>query len=266
MKQRYDRFAGLFVVRERRRWKNMPAAPPPPDPVATGNAQTASNISTAVANAKLGNINQKTPFGSTTFSQTGGYTDPKTGQWVPSYTETQKLNPTLNSILTGTENTASSLVPTGQTLANEAGTSLTTPLNPNGANNTIIQGGPEALYGPAATAAFNAGNIFLQPQFTQQQTDLQDQLARQGIPVGSSAYGNAETNLRNSQNQETAALENQAINQGITAGNNMFGLAVQGQNQQLGQQQLLQQNPLTLLSALYGGGPVSAAGTGGTLA
>lgn len=46
-------------------------APSPPDPAKTAAAQTASNISTAQANAILGNVNQSTPDGSLTYSQTG---------------------------------------------------------------------------------------------------------------------------------------------------------------------------------------------------
>lgn len=47
------------------------SAPKPPDPAKTAAAQTASNISTAQANAILGNVNQVTPDGSLTYSQSG---------------------------------------------------------------------------------------------------------------------------------------------------------------------------------------------------
>lgn len=233
---------------------SKPQAPPPPNPTTVANAQTGTNISTAVANSELGNVNQVGPTGSTSFNQTGGYTDPTTGQWVPSYTETQSLNPTLASILSGTEGAASSLVPTAQTLATNAGTSATTPLNVNQtANNATIAGGPQALDQPVAQAAYTAGQEFLQPQFNQQQEDLQDQLARQGISVGTPGYGNAETQLMNSQNAADVGLANNATVTGANQANQMYGLALQGQNQNLAQQQTVQSNPLSLLTALYGG-------------
>ncbi|MEZ5781813.1 MAG: tail fiber domain-containing protein [Rhizobiaceae bacterium] len=48
-----------------------PKLPEPPDPYETAQAQTGSNISTATANAALGNVNQVTPYGSLTYSQSG---------------------------------------------------------------------------------------------------------------------------------------------------------------------------------------------------
>ena len=71
--------------------KPQPAAPP--NPVATAQAQEGTNIGTSVAQSELGNVNQTNPYGSTTFTQSGGYTDPNTGQWVPQWSENSTLNP-----------------------------------------------------------------------------------------------------------------------------------------------------------------------------
>lgn len=46
-----------------------PSAPKPPDPYKTAAAATGTNISTAVANSILGNVNQTTPDGSLTWTQ-----------------------------------------------------------------------------------------------------------------------------------------------------------------------------------------------------
>ena len=238
--------------------KPQPAAPP--NPVATAQAQEGTNIGTSVAQSELGNVNQTNPYGSTTFTQSGGYTDPNTGQWVPQWSENSTLNPLAQSILTGTEQAGNTLVPTAQTLAANAGGTATTPLNVNQtANNRIIAGGPQALDQPVAQAAYTAGDTFLEPTFQQQSKDLQDQLARQGISVGNDAYGNAETQLMNSQNQARVGLANNATVTGANQANNMFGLAIQGQNQNLGQQQTAQANPLQLLSMIYGGGGAGVA-------
>jgi len=160
---------------------SKPSPPTPASPQVTSAAQTQSNVDTAVANAIMGNVNQSSPFGSTSYNQTG--TTNVDGYNIPSYAQTTTLNPTLQGILTGQENTAASLVPTGQALANEAGTSLTTPLNFNGVNNSIIQGGPQALQQGATNTIFGGEYGLLQPIYQQQQQQLRDQLSQQGIPL-----------------------------------------------------------------------------------
>lgn len=49
-----------------------PKAPTPPDPRQTSAAQTGTNIGTAIANNTMGMVNQVTPYGSLTYSSTGG--------------------------------------------------------------------------------------------------------------------------------------------------------------------------------------------------
>lgn len=247
---RRHRAAGLFVPRERVRYKNSPQVPQPANPQVVAGQQTQSNVDTGIANATLGNVNQSGPLGSTTYNQTGGqWVD---GNWVPSYTQTTSLNPTLQGILTGTENTAASLVPTGQKLADAASGSLTTPLNFSGANNNILRAGPQALDQTATSAIYGGETALLDPTFAEQKQQLQDQLSRQGIPVGSDAYNNAMTQLGTSQTQQRTAALGTATQGGITSANNMFNLALLGQNQGIQQQQIGQTNPLTNLSMLYG--------------
>src|SRR5262249_46847230 len=83
-----------------------PSAPAAPDPVQVAQAQQGTNVGTAVAQANLNNVNTVGPGGSTTFNQTGGYTDPQTGQFVPSYTETTNLSPLGNQLLQGQQGVA----------------------------------------------------------------------------------------------------------------------------------------------------------------
>lgn len=59
--------------------KSSPSAPPPPDPVATANAQTTSNIQTAEANARLNRINEYNPYYSVLYNRTPGATGQPTG-------------------------------------------------------------------------------------------------------------------------------------------------------------------------------------------
>jgi hypothetical protein len=79
------------------------SAPTPPNPTATGAAQTATNIGSAQANVALNNMNQITPYGSLTYAPDAGtfsFLDPTTGNnwYIPRWTATQTLSPTQQNI------------------------------------------------------------------------------------------------------------------------------------------------------------------------
>lgn len=68
--------------------KSAPKAPPPPDPVATANAQGAQNREAAITQANLNRIDQVGPTGSLTYEQIGTNADGS-----PRYRQTESLNP-----------------------------------------------------------------------------------------------------------------------------------------------------------------------------
>jgi hypothetical protein len=75
--------------------KDSGSGPPPaPDPTLTGQAQTASNIATAIANARLNRVNQQTPWGSITYTQ-----GPADANGVPSYSSQINLSPAQQQML-----------------------------------------------------------------------------------------------------------------------------------------------------------------------
>lgn len=268
------------------------ASPPPaPDPTATAAAQSTSNVNTAAAQAALNNVNQLTPYGSTTYDQTGTYTTPS-GQVVPTYTQSSQLSPLAQSLLTGTQEVQSNLLfPNAWNLAGQAGAAATKPLNFDTAFSSTIQGGPKSIgaIDPAYASMLSAGpellnkNVtdaiygqqksFLDPQWNLQATQLQDQLSRQGIPVGSEAYNNAMEQLNNAKTQAYQSAQDSAIGAGTGAANNLFGMALQGQGastarnqaqfeaalqgqqQDIGQQQLGATMPLALLQSMFGATP-----------
>lgn len=251
-----DPMGPLFVRR-----KSSASPPPPPDPNVVANAQTGSNIDTQVGNM----VGTNGPSGSTSYTQSGSYTDPNTGRVIPQWTQNTSLTPLGQSIFTGTQQAANSLTGTAQDLATQAGSTATKPLDFSGANNNIIQGGPQALDKQTADALYGQSKSFLDPQWTQHEKDLTDQLSRQGIPVGSDAYNNALTNFNNSRTQAYTTAQQGAQGAAVPAAAQMFGMALQGQNQNIGQQQTAQSNPLQLLSRIYGGAGGSPA-QGGTVA
>jgi len=111
-----------------------PDPPAPPNPTATAAAQTGTNVSTAVANNMLNNMNQVTPQGSLSYSNTGSFswTDPSTGQTynIPLRTATQSLSPAQQNIFSLGQQSQTNLAGLA---ANQSGllqSLLGTPFNP----------------------------------------------------------------------------------------------------------------------------------------
>lgn len=234
--------------------KGSPSIPAVPNPTATANAQTASNVDTSAAQAALNNVNQYTPYGDTTYSQTGSYTTPG-GQTVPTYTQKTELNPLAQQLLTGQETLGTNILPTANTLAQNAATSATTPLNFNTPYSSTLNQGPQLLDQNTTNALYNEQTGFLDPQWQREGQQLQDQLSRQGIPVGSQAYNDAMQQYNQSKTQAYQTAQDQAIAGGTSAANNLFNMALSGQQQNIGQQQLQQQNPINLMQQLLGASP-----------
>ncbi len=232
--------------------KSTPQAPPAPDPSLVAQQQTGSNLNTAIAQKTLNNTNQYSPFGSTTYQQTG--TQKIGGFDVPTYSQTTTFNPTLQSIISGTQNAGASLMPTAQKLASDIGRSATTPLNFAGANQDYLSAGPQLLDRNATNAVYQQQKGFLDPQWQQSQKDLEDQLGRQGIPIGSDAYNSAMSNFQNRKTQAYQSAQDSAVAQGAQSAGQMFNQALAGQKQNISQQQLAQMSPIELLSMLYNSG------------
>ena len=68
--------------------KRAPSAPPAPDPAATARAQATANRETAITQFGLNAVNQVTPYGNLTYTQTGTWAD-----GTPRFTATQTLSP-----------------------------------------------------------------------------------------------------------------------------------------------------------------------------
>jgi len=199
----------------------MPSSPPdPPDPKQTSAAQTGTSVSTAIANAMLGNVNQNTPDGSLNYSQSGTYkfTDPYTKQTydVPTFTATQTLSPIGQATKDQTQAAQLNL---GK-IANNQSAFLNDYLGKPVDLNTATEDKIDQL-----------GAARLDPQFANAQEALQTKLANSGIRIGSPAYATAMQQFGQQKNdaynslylngraqgaQEALAQRNQPINE-ITA-------------------------------------------------
>jgi hypothetical protein len=166
---------------------SSPQVPTVPNPQVTADQQQTLNAQTLQELQGANQINQVTPTGSLTYTQTG------TGaNGVPTYTATQTLSPAEQALLTtmqGTQRTAGTQAGNLLTNANygAAGT------NPAVTIGDATSGNTKALLGEETS--------YLNPQFNQQTSQLTAKLASQGIYPGSPAYDQQMQQLQLNQNQ-----------------------------------------------------------------
>lgn len=207
-----------------------PKAPAPPDPMQTSAAQTGTNIGTAIANNTMGMVNQITPDGSLTYSQTGTYkyTDPYTGQEydLPTYTATTALSEMGKQIKGQNDQTQLNLAQTGAQQSGFLKDYLGEIWNPD---TSAIEG-----------RLMELGSQRLDPRFAQQEDQLRTRLANQGVTAGSEAW-----------NREMSAL-NQSKNDAYNS------LMLQGRGQAFNELQAQRNQPINEISALLSGSQVSS--------
>lgn len=190
-----------------------------PDPVATANAQTASNKATAITQAELNNYNKVGPDGSLTYTQTGTNAD-----GTPQFTQTTSLSAPNQAIYDTNLGTKQNLATIGKTQSAKIGDLLNTPFSVDQAISDKI------------TAL---GKTNLDPQWAANDAKQAASLANQGITPGSEAYDNAMRSYNASKN---------------SAYNNLY---LQGDAQAM-QESLAQRNqPINEISALLSGSQVS---------
>lgn len=206
-----------------------PKAPAAPDPKATAAAQTGTNVTTALANAQLGNVNQIGPDGSVTYRTNGGqsFTDPTSGAtyWIPQYEQITSLSPEQQAIKAQNDGASLNLASLGNNLSGKLGSQLT----------------DNFKLGNEATEArlMELGRKRLDPVIAQRDEDLRTRLANQGVKAGSDAYSRE----MNTFNQGTNDAYNQLLLTGRNQANNEL---LTEDNQRINQ-----------ISALLGGGQVT---------
>lgn len=203
--------------------------PAPPDPKVTAGAQTATNIGTAIANNSMGMVNQVTPDGSLTYTQSGTkqWRDPNTGQMfdIPTYTATTALSPQGTAIKGQTDAAELNLA----TIANNQSGFMRDYLSqPWNADTDAIEG-----------RLWELNMKRLEPQFAREEDTLRTRLANQGVTPGSEAY-----------NREMEAFRS-------AKGNTWNDLALAGRAQAFGESQAIRNQPINEISALLSNSQVS---------
>jgi Chaperone of endosialidase len=204
---------------------SKPEPPQPPDPRLTAGLSTATNVSTALANARLNAVNQTTPTGALTynFDTTNQYSfvDPATGStyYIPTITAQQTLTPTQQEIQRRSETAQTNLAGLAADQSGRISSLLGSPIDlsqaPPTASIDPLRNLPQAQTSFADTGTqqgtfAGAGDITrsfgpsdfstdrgqveqalfgrLNPQLDRSRQQLEQQLADQGIRYGSPAY------------------------------------------------------------------------------
>ena len=178
---------------------NNPTPPPAPDPVATANAQAASNRSTAITQQGLNSTNQVTPYGNLTYTQSGTWAD-----GTPHYTATTTLSPEEQGLYDQYLSSQQKMGSIGGQQLDKVAGILNTPFDLNTA---------------ATNDQWDLYRKTLDPQWEAKQSAFDAKLANQGITPGSEAYTNASRdfgmNRDNAYNSALLASRGQAVQEAL---------------------------------------------------
>lgn len=162
-----------------------PEMPEPPDPREVAGAQTAQNVSTAIAQGFMNNVNQVTPYGTLTYDVNGTYRmrDPNTGQMydVPTWVVEQQLSPQAQQTVDATMRAETNLANAAETQSARIGELFGTPFEYN-----------PGVHEDWALGLYDNLN---RDAYQQQDDSLQNRLAQQGIMPGSEAYDRQMRNM-----------------------------------------------------------------------
>lgn len=225
---------------------SSPKAPAVPDPVATAAAQSASNKDTALTQAQLNNVNQVTPYGNLTYSQTPG------SNGVPQYTATQTLNPVQQQALDVQQGIELDTSKLGQKQIGRISDSLSDPftLDKYGAAPSASDANRQQVI----DSLYSQQTSRLDPRFGDQETALRTRLSNQGISEGTDAYSNAMRDFNFGKNDAYQTAQNQAINAGGAEQSRQYGLQRDAYQSGISNDLTARNQPINELAALLGSG------------
>lgn len=267
-----------------------PPAPETPDPRDTSAASTATNVSTAVANAYLGNITEISPYGKTEVKETGSKRvyDPYTGKTstIPTFTRTTTYSPKQQAAIDAQMRAGSELSTLAADQAGFLKDYMSEPVNLDG----LPQGGdaaslktPEFITSIADDFSADRKRVEdamftrLDEQLGRDSETLRTRLANQGIKAGSEAYdremqgfgrrtddariaailsaGEEQSRLYN-QALSGAQFANQAASQAFTADQARLSAADQDRATALQERMAMRNQPINEITALLSGSQV----------
>jgi hypothetical protein len=239
---------------------NSGSPPAPPNPQVVSNAQTGSNINSAIANTYLGNPNVTTPNGSWTTKPTGSTMVGKNK--VPTFTQTLKLTPAQQRLNNINNNNAVRMSNIAGQQIGRVGQHLRSPINTDGLPEIDSSiGGSD--FSTDRQRVEDALMSRLNPQLAQDSEALRTRMANQGIMPGTEAYSREMVDMNNA----STDARMQAILAGGQEQNRMFDLEKQkasfgnaARQQSWAERLQLRNQPINEITALMSGGQLSAPG------
>jgi hypothetical protein len=243
--------------------KSSPKPPPAPDPQVVAAAQTQQNKDTAIANAALNRIDQVTPWGNLTYSQNG-----MDANGIPKYTQTINLSPEQQQLMQSGDKISQALANLGLSQLGTTSETLGKPFNYDGApqvgspsavnaggiqrglsgsgriQNRVDMSGVPALIGgdklaedlnTQRDALYKQQSAFLDPQWKQDQSDLENKLISQGITQNSDAWNRAVGDFSRNKEFSYNNARNSAITGGGAEQSRLFGLGLAANQNAYGQ-------------------------------
>lgn len=238
--------------------KSTPKAPPAPDPYATADAQTKSNVNTGIANTVMGNADQYGPDGTVKYIQRG--TVNVNGSDIPQYDRITTLSPDGQRLydIQSQLGLKANEIALGQT--GKIGDILNQTVAPAPTLKTSADYlGSGGLTGTRdrVEAALMAR---LSPQLASSRSSLEATLAGQGLVRGSQAFNNAMDEATRQENDANLAVigaagteQDRTFNEALSAAGFDNSVAQQGWTNSL----TARTQPINEVSALMGLGQVS---------
>lgn len=221
---------------------SKPDAPAAPDYAGAAQAQGGADVQTAIVNALLGRPSQITPYGTQTWSQTGTSTVPGAGGQpsieIPQLTSNINLTPEGQQLFDADTQARLGLSNLGQQILPQVQDALASPLD--------LSSLPEDYNQTVADALYSRSARYLDPQWSQAESDTRTRLANSGFSQQNEGYGKEISNFQDSKDRAYGAARDTATAEGERIGT--------AQRQQAIQEILLQrQNPLSELNAVRTG-------------
>lgn len=229
--------------------KSSPAPPAPPDPSATAQAQTGTNVGTAVAQTILGNANQYGPSGSTEYNQIGsqsisvptfdaqGHQTGTSSYDIPRYSQTTTLSPAQQQMYDLQNQTGLSLNQTALSQAGQIGNLLNNPVSQADVGAMAALPGQATFQGAPTSPTFQqqgAGSPLTMSSPAQQADTTFGASGPIQMSVGPNDYSADRQNVVNAiysrlnpeLDRERSSLENSLVNQGFQRGTQAFDEAM----------------------------------------
>jgi hypothetical protein len=239
--------------------KDTPSAPTY-DANSAINQQSAANLDTAIAQGWLNAMNQKTPYGSVTYNQSG--TKSVGGKDVPIFEQNISLTPEQQKQLDIRNSLQTQALNLGGGVLNNVGAAVSNPFSLQGLPAAATSGDFAKERDFATQSIINRN----QPVMDRDRAMMETKLANQGVMPGSEAYMNAMDDLNRQQNDFRLA----AINAGGAEQNRLFNLANTARNQGITERSLERSQPINEYATLLGLGgnvqtPQISQSVGGTI-